>query len=256
MELLTHLGGIFAELRMKRLLENTSKVFISYNVINEPSLSELISNRFDINVCPVTGLEEDESCSKDDVYQVSWISGAYFSKVTNLVPPKQIKISEFFFKPINIILLSVFVSLIPLPILMNQKKQLEREFEMLNAEHLKAKGIIQEIEKLKKDKEDFDLVVRDISPDLDNNGISTLLAMHVTECLPESTRLESLDVDLKFNKLELTGYTVDAESVLRYLDNLKKYNEILQPDISITDLESRRIKFVITASIGDLKGNR
>ena len=48
----------------------------------------------------------------------------------------------------------------------------------------------------------------------------------------------------------------DAESALLYLDRVKACNELANPEIIISDLETKRIKFTITALIGDGKGRK
>ena len=99
-------------------------------------------------------------------------------------------------------------------------------------------------------------LAKEINTDIEKRGISSRIARSLTEDLPISTRLENFQVDYISGKITVIGYTVDAESAIRYLDTVKSCDELSKAEIVISDLESRRIKFTITALIGDGKGRK
>ena len=256
LELITHLGGIFAELRTKKLLDQKSKVYLSYNIIDEPMLTTMISDRFDIEVNVVTGLESDEKCDKYEDFPAIWLCGAVNPDVPNLIPPKKISIGNLFYNPISAILIAVLVTAVPYPLLKKQEADISKELNELKVKHQPVEQLL----KTFKEKAEYQIklvnLAREINSDIEKRGISSRIARSLTEDLPISTRLENLYVDYKSGKLTVIGYTVDAESAIRYLDTVKACDELTKAEIVISDLESRRIKFTITALIGDGKGRK
>ncbi len=256
LDLITHLGGVFAELRTKKLLDPKSQVYLSYNVIDEPMLTSMISERFDINVNIITGLENDEKCEKYEDYPAAWLCGAYNQTVPNLIPPKKISIGNLFYNSVSAIIIAAVMTALPYPILNNQKQSIANELKALQEKHKPIEEMLNEFKNLNDYQGKLVNLAKEINSDIESRGISSRIARHLTENLPVSTRLENLKVDYKAGKMTVVGYTVDAESALRFLDNIKSCDELTKAEIVISDLESRRIKFTITALIGDGKGRR
>ena len=256
LDLITHLGGIFAELRTKKLLDPKSEVFLSYNIIDEPMLTNMISERFDIKVNIVTGLEEDEKCEKYEDYPAIWVCGSDNPNVPNLIPPRKISFASFLFNPITAVLIAALMTSIPLPILNIQRRNISKELESLRLENAPKENLINDFKNLDLKTESLKALTQDINADIDNRGLSSIIARHLVENLPASTRLESLKADYKSGRITIVGYTIDTESALFYLDKVKACNSLTNAEIIISDLETRRIKFTITALIGDGKGRK
>lgn len=253
LELLTHLGGVFAELRIKKMLDANSQVFLSYDIIDEPMLTGLIADRFDIKVNIITGIEQDENCEKYEDYPVCWLCGSSSNNAVNLIPPKKITFDSLFINPKVVIISSILITILPLPTIYFQRENLIKEVNFLREKQKNVQNIIDDVNSLKTSFAQIESSTKVIQDELSNRGISTRITKHLTENLPEHTRLESLGIDFKTKKLNIVGYTVDAESTLRYLDSIKTCKELNDADIAISDLETRRIKFVITANINYLK---
>lgn len=256
LDLITHLGGIFAELRTKKLLTQESKVYLSYNVIDEPALTQMIGDRFDIPVQIITGMEADESGEKNEDYPAAWLCGASDALVSNLVPPVKVNIGSLFFNPVTAVIVAIAVTCIPYPMLQNKKSAISNELAELKKKHEPIEQLVKDFKAQAERQTKLVALASQINSDIEKRGISSRIARHVTENLPESTRLETLEVNYKEAKLKLVGYTVDPESALQYLDRIKECDELTKPEIVISDLESRRIKFTITALIGDGKGRK
>ena len=256
LDLITHLGGIFAELRTKKLLTQESKVYLSYNVIDEPALTQMIGDRFDIPVQIITGMEADESGEKNEDYPAAWLCGASDALVSNLVPPVKVNIGSLFFNPVTAVIVAIAVTCIPYPMLQNKKSAISNELAELKKKHEPIEQLVKDFKAQAERQTKLVALASQINTDIEKRGISARIARHVTENLPESTRLEVLEVNYKEAKLKLVGYTVDPESALQYLDRIKECDELTKPEIVISDLESRRIKFTITALIGDGKGRK
>ncbi len=256
LDLITHLGGIFAELRTKKLLTTDSKVYLSYNVIDEPNLTQMIGDRFDIPVHIITGMESDENGEKYEDYPAAWLCGASDALVPNLIPPIKINISSLIFNPVTTIAVAVAMSCIPYPVIQGKKAAISNELEELKKKHAPVEQLINEFKTESERQTKLVALASQINSDIEKRGISSRLARHVTENLPESTRLETFDVNYKQAKVSIVGYTVDPESALQYLDRIKECSDLSKAEIVISDLESRRIKFTITALIGDGKGRK
>ena len=256
LDLITHLGGIFAELRTKKLLTQESKVYLSYNVIDEPTLTQMIGDRFDIPVQIITGMEADESGEKYEDYPAVWLCGASDALVSNLVPPVKVNIGSLFFNPVTAVIVAIAVTCIPYPMLQNKKSAISNELAELKKKHEPIEQLVKDFKAQAERQTKLVALASQINTDIEKRGISARIARHVTENLPESTRLEVLEVNYKEAKLKVVGYTIDPESALQYLDRIKECDELTKPEIVISDLESRRIKFTITALIGDGKGRK
>lgn len=256
LDLITHLGGIFAELRTKKLLTPDSKVYLSYNVIDEPALTQMIGDRFDIPVQIITGMEADESGEKHEDYPAAWLCGASDALVSNLVPPVKVNIGSLFFNPVTAVIVAIAVTCIPYPMLQNKKSAISNELAELKKKHEPIEQLVKDFKAQAERQTKLVALASQINTDIEKRGISARIARHVTENLPESTRLEVLEVNYKEAKLKVVGYTIDPESALQYLDRIKECDELTKPEIVISDLESRRIKFTITALIGDGKGRK
>ena len=256
LELITHLGGIFAELRTKKLLDQKSKVYLSYNIIDEPMLTNMISDRFDIEVNVITGLESDEKCEKYEDYPAVWLCGALNSDVPNLIPPKKISIGNLFYNPVVAILIAVLATAVPYPLLKKQEANISQELNELKEKHQPIEQLLNSFKEMSDYQAKLVNLAKEINTDIEKRGISSRIARSLTEDLPISTRLENFYVDYKSGKITIIGYTVDAESAIRYLDTVKSCDELSKAEIVISDLESRRIKFTITALIGDGKGRK
>lgn len=256
LDLITHLGGIFAELRTKKLLTTDSKVYLSYNVIDEPTLTQMIGDRFDIPVQIITGMESNENGEKYEDYPAAWLCGASDALVPNLIPPVKINIGNLIFNPVTTVIVAVAMSCIPYPIIQGKKAVLNNELEELRKKHAPIEQLLKDFKTEAERQTKLVALASQINSDIEKRGISSRIARHITENLPESTRLETLEVNYKEAKLKLVGYTVDPESALQYLDRIKECDELTKQEIVISDLESRRIKFTITALIGDGKGRK
>ena len=256
LDLITHLGGIFAELRTKKLLDPNSQVFLSYNIIDEPMLTNMISERFDIKVNIITGMEEEEKCEKYEDYPAVWLCGSDNINVPNLIPPVKISVSSFIFNPITAVIIAIIMVLVPLPILKVHNQRIVNELEKLKVESFEKEKLLSDYKDLDLKSEKLKELTKSINDDIDKRGISSKIARALSENLPQSTRLEKIDVDYKTGRISIVGYTIDAESALLYLDRVKACNELANPEIIISDLETTRIKFTITALIGDGKGRK
>lgn len=256
LDLITHLGGVFAELRTKKLLDQNSKIYLSYNIIDEPQLAHMIGERFDIKVNVITGMEEDEKCEKYEDYPACWLCGSDNINIQNLIPPKRISVRSFVFNPTSAILIAVIMTAIPLPILHTQKQNIANTLAKKEIEYSEKETLINSLKEYDLKSENLKALTGPINSDLDNRGISSKIIRHLTEKLPNSTRLENISVNYRQATISIIGYTVDAESALLYLDNVKSCNSLTDPQIVISDLETRRIKFTITALIGNGKGRK
>ena len=256
LDLITYLGGIFAELRTKKLLGQGSQIYLSYNIVDEPMLTNMISDRFDIKVNIVTGLDKEEKCAKYEDYPAVWLCGAVDSEVPNLIPPKKVNIGNLFYNPVVAVLIAVLVTAVPYPLLKNQQTAIAEQLNSLKEKHKPIENMLKEFKDMSEYQAKLVFLAKDINADIEQRGISSRIARQLTEDLPVSTRLESLNVDYKSGKMTVVGYTVDAESALRYLDSVKSCDELSKAEIVISDLESRRIKFTITALVGDGKGRK
>ncbi len=256
LDLITHLGGIFAELRSKKLLDQNSKVYLSFDVIDEPQLTNMISDRFDVAVNIITGLEDDETCAKYEDYPAAWLCGALNPNVPNLIPPVKVTVGNIFYNPVMAILIAVLVTAVPYPLLKKQEANISNELNQLKEKHQPVEQLLNSFKEMSDYQAKLVNLAREINTDIEKRGISSRIARSLTEDLPISTRLENLQVDYKSGKFTVVGYTVDAESAIRYLDTVKSCDELTKAEIVISDLESRRIKFTITALIGDGKGRK
>ena len=256
LDLITHLGGIFAELRTKKLLDPKSEVFLSYNIIDEPLLTNMIGERFDIKVNIITGLEDEEKCEKYEDYPAVWLCGSDSLTVPNLIPPVKISVFSFIFNPVTAVIIAILMTIVPLPILNLQKQLVVTELDKLKLESFDKEKLLNDYKALDLQSNNLKNLTKDINQDLDNRGMSSDIARQLSKKLPQSTRLESLQLDYKIGRIIIVGYTVDAESALLYLDKVKACEALTNPEIIISDLETRRIKFTITALIGNGKGRK
>lgn len=256
LDLITHLGGIFAELRGKKLLTQDSQIYLSYGIIDEPGLTQMLGDRFDIKVNILTGMTADETAEKYEDYPAIWTVGASCAITPNLVPPVKISVGNIFHNPATAIIIALIFSLIPLPLILQHKATVKNQLQELKKKHEPIEAML----KAFKEQADYQAklvsLASQINSDIEKRGISSRIARHLTENLPESTRLCDLNVDYKAGNMKVIGYTVDAESALRYLDTVRDCDELSKPEIVISDLESRRIKFTITAKIGNGAGRK
>lgn len=253
-DFLANFSGIIAELRTKKMLTKESMVYMSYSIIDEPMLTSMISQRFDTDINILTGMLPDEAGANYEDYPAGFSCGASDIDAPNLIPEKEVSISSFLTHPSVAIIIALIMTCLPYSMINQKKNQLNAEVTDLKAKHAPVEALLQEFKDLAAYQTKLVSLASQINNDIEKRGISARIARHITENLPVSTRLENLNVDYKSGKLKLVGYTVDAESALRYLDSIRGCDELKKPEIVISDLESRRIKFTITAIIGDGKG--
>ncbi len=256
LQFITNLGGIFAELRTKRLLTNSSELYLAFDVVHEPQLTSMISERFDIKVNLVSGLENDEKYVDYQDYYATWLCGASNKIVPNLIPNKKISFRSIVFHPATIIFIAVLINLLPRALMSIQDRYTKNKLLKIRAEYKQNQidELLRELDELSKTKEEYEANFKEIMPDIERSGIASRLAIEILDNLPELTRLDSMFVDIKSNRITLVGYTVDTETALVYLDNIKTCKEIEDAEISISDFESKRIKFVINGTISAKKG--
>ena len=135
-------------------------------------------------------------------------------------------------------------------------QRIVNELEKLKVESFEKEKLLSDYKDLDLKSEKLKELTKSINDDIEKRGISSKIARALSENLPQSTRLEKIDVDYKTGRISIVGYTIDAESALLYLDRVKACKELTNPEIIISDLETKRIKFTITALIGDGKGRK
>lgn len=250
LELMTHIGSIFAELRGKKQITEKSVFYISNSIVEEPQLGMLISERFGIPVEILSGMQTDEMVDSPEDARGIWLSGSYMPVVANLVPPVSRRAVHLAVPVRLAVMASLVLAAAPLPFLNIVKMRSEKELEVWKQRNLPIESLESEFKAAAAEQEKLVALAKEITADIDRRGLATRLTRHLTEELPQFSRLDSLEVDLKENKIFITGYTVDTETALRYLDRVKAFVELDEPEITIGDVDSRRIKFDITAPIG------
>ncbi|MBF0546415.1 MAG: hypothetical protein HQM08_18360 [Candidatus Riflebacteria bacterium] len=249
-ELMTHIGALFATLRGKKLVTEETTIFLSQPYIVDPNLPKIISERFAIGINILTGADSDEMIGSPELLKLYWLTGANFPNLTNLVPKTRVIQQHLYVNPRVAFLAAMILSIAPLPILRLAQINVENEVEKYQAGNAPCQKILGDLAKIAEMEKGLDDIVNVVASDLHNRGVITRLSRKLTENLPAMTRLERLELNLTDKRIFLTGFTIDTETALRFLDYIRSQNEISSPEISFSDLESRKIKFEITASIG------
>ncbi len=250
LELMTHIGSLFSELRSKKLLGEKSVFYISNSMIDEPELGLMISERFGVSVEILTGLQNNEFYSSSEDHRSIWLSGASLPSVANLLPVVKKNMTTFSLEPRAAVLAALVLAIAPLPFLNFLKIQTANDLTSWKQKHVPVQTLVDSYAQAAQEQEKLITLAKEITADIDRRGLATRLTRHLTENLPHFTRLEQINVNLKNNRISVTGYTVDTESALRYLDAIKAFAELGEPEITIGDIESRRIKFDISAPLG------
>lgn len=256
LNLITHIGFLFAELRTKRLLSQNSKIYLSYSVIDDPRLTTMLGDRFDMNVEVMTGMTSDESGLKYEDYPAAWLVGASDSESINLIPPVKVSVSSIIFNPITSVVIAVLLTSLPFPTIVYNQYKYSKELKELREKNAPVEATINEFKNLSDYKTQLISLADQINSDIESRGISARIVRHLTETLPESTRLEKVSVNHKAGRVEVAGITVDTESALRFLDNVKGCKELTKPEITISDLDGKKIRFSIKALIGSGIGRK
>ncbi|NCB39041.1 MAG: hypothetical protein EOM80_09745 [Erysipelotrichia bacterium] len=250
LELMTHIGSLFSELRSKKLLSDKSVLYLSNSCVEEPELGQMITERFAIRVESLTGMQNDELSVTPEDKKAVWLSGASQLSVANMVPPVSRRTMHLTLPARLSAVAAILLAVAPLPFLNVVKLKSARQLEATQAKHVATQQLVDDFAKASKEQETLVTLAKEITSDIDKRGLATNLTRHLTEKLPPFSRLERIEVNLKDSKLMITGYTVDTETALRYLDAVKLFAELGEPEITIGDLDSRRIRFDITAPIG------
>lgn len=247
LELMTHIGSVFAELRGKKQISEKSVFYISNSMVEEPQLGMMVSERFGIQVELLAGMHADESVDSPESARAVWLSGAHMPAVANLVPPVS-RASIHLAVPVRVAVMAALVlAAAPLPFLNVLKMRSEKELATWQDKHRPIEALETEFKAASAEQAKLVTLASEITADIDRRGFATSLVRHLTEELPPFSRLEKIEVNLKDDILFVNGYTVDAETALRYLDRVKMFAGIGEPEITIGDVDSRRIKFEITA---------
>lgn len=248
-ELMTYVGSLLSELRGKKLISETSIVYMNNSVVAEPQLASVIAERFGISVEYLTGMLDDEFVEAQEHAQAIWLCGAVMPMVTNLAPTVSGAAKHLAVPPRLGVIAALVLAAAPLPFLNILKMRSERELSMWKERHLPVESIDQGFKAATMEQERLAFLAKEITADIDRRGFATRLARHITEELPPYSRLETVEVDLVAGRLLVVGFTVDAETALRYLDRIKAFPDLNQPELSLGDVESRRIKFEISATV-------
>jgi hypothetical protein len=250
LELMTHIGSMFAELRSRKLLTDKSVFYICSSFTEEPQLGMMISERFGISVETLSGLQGNETVESAQDAKGVWLAGSSLPTAANLVPPVSRTAIHLAIPARLAVVAALVLAAAPLPFLNIIKMRSEKELQVWKERHLPIEALENDFKTAAAEQDRLVTLAKEITADIDRRGLATRLTRHLTEKLPPYSRLENLEISLKDNKLSLTGYTVDTETALRYLDTVKSFVELDEPEITVGDLESRRIRFDISAPIG------
>lgn len=247
LELMTHIGSVFAELRGKKQINEKSVFYIAPSMVEEPQLAMMVSERFGIQVEILSGMQGDESADSPESARTVWLSGSLMPSVANLVPPVSRAAAQLAL-PVRVAVIAAFVlAAAPLPFLNIMKMRSEKELIAWQERHRPIEALEASFKVASAEQAKLVELANEINADIDRRGFATRLVRHLTEELPQFSRLAKLEVNLKDNRVFVNGYTVDAETALRYLDRIKLFDGIGDPEITIGDADGRSIKFEITA---------
>lgn len=248
LELMTHIGSIFAELRGKKQISEKSVFYISTSMVEEPQLAMMVSERFGIQVEILSGMQGGESADSPESARAVWLGGSHMPSVANLVPRVSGAAAHLALPPRIAVMAALILAIAPLPFLNIIKMRSEQELRTWQERHRPVEVLEAGFKAATAEQAKLVELANEINADIDRRGFATRLLRHLTEELPEFSRLEKIEVNLKDDRLFVNGYTVDTETALRYLDRVKIFDGIGEPEITIGDVEGRRIKFEITAA--------
>jgi len=247
LELLTHIGSVFAELRSKKMISEKTVFYVSNSMIEEPQLGMMAAERFGIQVELLAGMQNDESVDGPESARAVWLSGSQMPAIANLVPPVSKTALHLAVPTRAAVLAALVMAAAPLPFLNIIKMRSERELAFWQEKHRPIEALEAEFKTASEEQARLAALAGEITADIDRRGFVTSLVRHLTEELPPFSRLEKIEFNLKDDILFVNGYTVDTETALRYLDRVKLFAGIGEPEINLGDVDSRRIRFEITA---------
>lgn len=248
LELMTHIGSVFAELRGKKQISEKSVFYISPSMVEEPQLAMMVSERFGIQVEILSGMQGDELADSPESTRTVWLSGSRMPTVANLVPPTSRAAAQLTVPPRTALMAALVLAIAPLPFLNIIKKGSEQELRTWHERHRPIEALEAGFKAATAEQTKLAELAKEINADIDRRGFATKLIRHLTEELPQFSRLEKIEVNLKDDRLFVNGYTVDTETALRYLDRVKLFEDIGELEITFGDVESRRIRFEISAA--------
>lgn len=250
LDLLARIGGFIAELRGNKLVSETSKIFVSYSLIEEVNFTAMLFDRFGLETLKLTGMVMDERGEDHNDEAAAWLSGAHMPIAKNVTETLHSKAFQIKANPRLVIMCALVFSLTPLIMLRLANARLDIHINAIKSKYSMVENLRDEIKKAGEDQAKVLASSGIVRVELEKRGYITKITRHITETLPETARLETLDLNVKDRKITLSGFTVDTETALKYLDRLKDHPELGKPDIQVDTNDPVRVRFTINIPIG------
>lgn len=250
LDLLARIGGFIAELRGNKLVSESSKIYVSYSQIEEQHFTAMIYDRFGIDTLKLTGMLIDERGEDHNAEAATWLSGAHMPNAQNVTEPLHSKAFQIKANPRLVIMCAVVFSLTPIVMLRLANAKLDTHVHAIKSKYSMVENLRDEIKKAGEDQAKVLASSGIVRVELEKRGYITKITRHITENLPETARLETLDLNVKDRKITIAGFAVDTETALKYLDRLKDHPELGKPDIQVDTNDPVRVRFTINIPIG------
>lgn len=248
-DFLTHVGSLISELRGKKLLDEHSMIYVNHSMVAEPALLYLIGERFGLPVVELTGLSENESYVSKEHGSAAWLLGASVPHTTNHAPVLSKAAQQLMLPPRVTVFAALVLAAAPIPFLNILKMRAEFIRNEWEKRHKPVETIENGFQQAALEQDRLVALAREITADIDRRGFATRLTRHIIEKIPDYCRLEKIETDFNNGRLFVQGFSVDAETALRYFDQIKTFAGLESHELSLLDVESRRIQFEITAKM-------
>lgn len=252
-DLLTRIGGFVAELRAQKLLSEGSKIYVHSALVDEPDLASIIYERFGLETIKFNGMANDEKGLSFEDFTACWLSGAHSPIARNITQEKSVASYQLAVTPKFALICAIIFTLAPFAMLNLADSKLNNLLLKVKSEYANVETMRQDIKNAAEEQAKLLAVSKEIAEDLANRGIATKITRVVTENLPESCRLQSIDLNLKDGKTFITGFAVDTETALKYYDIINKCLLLSKPKLTIDTTDPIKVYFTITAYVGEPK---
>ncbi len=250
LDLLARIGGFIAELRGSKHITELSKIYVCYSQIEEPNFTTMLFDRFGLETLKLTGMTIDESPEDYLAEAASWLCGAHMENAQNVTETLHGKAFQFKANPRMVVMCAIIFSLSPIVMLRLANEKLAINLNKIKSKYSLVENLREEIKKAGEDQAKVLASSGIVRIELEKRGFITNITRHITENLPETARLENLDLNVKDRKITIVGYAVDTETALKYLDLLKDHGELGKPDIVVDTNDPVRVRFTINIPIG------
>lgn len=243
MELKTRLGGLISELRGTKLLSNESKIYISYPVINEPELSHSISERFDLEVIQLTGLKHNEPIASNDTINHTWLLGTDYKEIPDIYAESIAQAHKWQDTDKLLLIIILICTILPFIVIEYELSNTNKQIIDIQEKYNNILQLKEEMQKVNEEQQKYLSSISNLIEDIKYRGEFTKTIRFMIDSIPSACRLENISFNKQKLEMTISGYALNRETALQYLDKLHALKNFKKIQIFYDEEKNKNIKF-------------